>query len=472
MLSLLFLTSLLLSILPSLTHSQSVPGPYPVIAHFSFDTDYTSQFNNYTSFAPSTATPPPIVASQSSVACPFNDCASFTGQHYLDISPWLPLLGAYDGEALTSWSVSLWVKAEAGGYQGLLGEWGEGSYVWSLRLINYSPQLLWIYRNANSNENEVVWTSASTVSSTSWSHLVLNFNLTSQTFQFYIDGIVTDTFHSAAAYNYLGGEPALGWKIGMIDDVMYGLSGAIDELWAFSTALTANDVLLLHAINSIGSCAPGTAGVAQYNVGTCQTCEAGYYSANIGELVCTICPVGTTSTAGSSACQACASGTYSSQPGGTCQSCPAGYYAPAPGTSECLPCTAGTFASAGATTCTYCPANTLSPAASIAANYCVACPAGSSGGGSIPVCCPNGVSPAGQLLATTGLALSNFGAANTCVLNTDVLQDGEVVEFIGDYCGAGYDTVLTNSLQSVYSDFSAFQLKAGTTALQQIYCNP
>ena len=471
MLSLVAL-SIALAALPSLTNSQSVPGPTPVIAHFSFDTDYTSQFNNYTSFAPNITTAPPIVTAQSNATCPFGRCASFTGQHFLDVQPFLPFLGTVDGAPLQSWSVGLWVKAEGGGYQGLLGEWGEGSYVWSLRLISYRPQLLWIYRDTNHQGNEVVWTSSHSVSTTGWSHVVLSFNITSNTFQFWVNAVMTDSWQGAGVYAFLGGAPALGWKIGMIDDVMYGLSGAIDELWLFSKALTSTDILLLHAINSIGSCEPGTAGVAQYMIGTCEPCEAGTYSSNIGALVCSVCPLGTTSAAGSSACQACPSGSYSSEPGGECQTCPAGYYAAAPGTAECLPCPGGTYSSAGSSSCSYCPANTLSPATSIAANYCVACPAGTSGGGNIPVCCPNGVSPAGQMLASTTVALTNFGAANTCLLNTDVQQAGEVVEFLGDFCGVGYDTVFTNSLQAVYSQFSAFQLKAGTTALQQVYCNP
>ena len=479
MLAYLLLSVLLATVLPSSTHcqSQSVPGPSPVVAHFPFDIDYTSQFNSYTSFSPSTSSygPPPIVYNQSNVACPFGGCASFTDRHYLDVSPYLPMLGVQDGQALSSWSVALWVKAEASGYQALLGQWGEGSYVWSLRLVNYQPQLIWIFRNAQHTGSEVVWTSAKTVSNARWTHIVANYNHTANTFQFWQNGQLTDTWHSGAAYTFLlSGAPALGWKVGLIDDTSFGLQGALDELWVFSDALSSDEVLLLHAINSIGSCAPGTAGVAQYRVGTCTTCPSGTFATQIGALVCSVCPAGTSSQNGSSACQACDSGTFSTAGSDACYPSPAGFFAPAPGTALYLPCAAGSYSNLGANTCSYCPPNTLAPPQSTSASNCTACPAGSSGGGIFPVCCARGVSPAGALLASTSVALSNYGVQNTCLLNANVMQSegNDVVEYLSQYCGDGYDTTATAGLQDIYGQFSAFQSTAGTAALQQIYCNP
>ena len=475
---LLTLITAVLTLLPSTTHSQSVPFPAPIVAHFSFDTNFNSQFNGYTASPPSQSAGPPIIGladPQTGAACPFNGCASFTGNRYLDVNQWLPFTPQTDNVPLSSWGVALWVKANGGGYQALLGEWGGGSYVFSLRLVNYQPQLIWRFRDTNQVESQVFFTSATshTLSSTSWSHLAVTFNASSFQVQVWIDGLETDTTYDySAVTSYIQGGPApLGWKIGLIDDVMFGMQGSIDELWIFSTVLTPSDILLLRAINSIGSCSPGSAGIAQYNIGSCTPCLPGYYSGNLGALVCSICPAGTSSAAGAESCQACAAGTNSSAPGGQCQSCPAGYYAPTPGMASCLPCPAGTFAAAGASTCSYCPANSISPAAATSSASCTACPANTSGGGPVPVCCPKGVSAAGQLLATTTVALSNFGVSNQCILSTDVLQAGAVVEYLSEFCGDGYDSVLTSSLTSVYSDFSAFQSKAGTVALQQVYCN-
>ena len=480
---LITLTTALLTLLhlPTVTHSLSYPGPTPVIAHFPFDTDYTSQYNAYTTAPPTyqnAPPPPPLVKTQSGLACPFGGCAHFDTQSYLVASPWLPLLGSVDGAALGSWSVGLWVRSEqATAWQGVLGVWGQGSYVWSFRLYYNIPYLIWQFRDANRQMQSVSLQSSRALPSTgAWSHIVITYNATSHNVQFWADGRVTDTFATTAAYAYVDSVPALGWKVGMIDDVMYGLAGGLDELWLFSDVLTGDEVLLLRAINSIGSCAPGTAGVAQYRVGTCSTCQPGTFAPDIGGLVCQVCPAGTASaTAGAVACQACAAGSYAPSPNSTqCLTCPAGYYSPTPGATACLPCAAGTYSTQpGSTTCAYCPANTLSPPTATTPTQCSPCPAGSTGGGTVPVCCASGVSAAGVLLAGVGVGLGGFGVVNGCVLGLDVAQvQGSMVEQLSDYCGVGYDGVLTSSLQGLYGEFNAFQSQADQAALQRIYCNP
>ena len=94
----------------------------------------------------------------------------------------------------------------------------------------------------------------------------------------------------------------------------------------------------------------------------CSSCPAGSFSI-AGSSSCTTCPAGTYSTGKASTCTNCPAGTYLSTTGGSsvsaCTQCPAGTASGVVGANsvaQCTPCTAGaTFsASPGATQCTPC----------------------------------------------------------------------------------------------------------------------
>ncbi|MGD0465517.1 MAG: prepilin-type N-terminal cleavage/methylation domain-containing protein, partial [Gammaproteobacteria bacterium] len=117
------------------------------------------------------------------------------------------------------------------------------------------------------------------------------------------------------------------------------------------------------------------------NVG--YNCWAGYYNdTSQGTYLCSACPTGTYSAAGSSSCTPCSAGTYSTTPVASsstaCANCPAGTASSIVGAnsaSACIPCSPNQWSSPGLAACTPCVG--CSGASCNAASGCSTCAAGS-----------------------------------------------------------------------------------------------
>ena len=477
---LLLLASLLLPLLAQ---------PSPIYAHWSFASlasdsstaAFTANLGSPTEPAPtpsSSSLSPPLLVGPS---CPFPPCASFTSANpyaqILSVSPPLGFLGA-QGAPIVNHSVALWVNPQGEAntvWEGLLGAWGYPYKLWSFRLYGNQPCLLWYWLDATNTTQEGAFYSTVSVPYGAWTHVALSYSTADASgvgqLTLYLNGSQTDAWTLTNAVYVEPTAATPNWEVGGIEDANFGYLGLMDELWIFSIPLTRAEVLLLINLNTIGSCSPGSFGYGGY--ATCARCPAGSYSDSIGAVECTTCPAGTYSGLGATACQACPPGFFSDASNSTgCTACPAGTYCPTPGLNASLPCPAGSYSTNTSTACSYCPANSTTAPGATSAAQCTACPTNSTGGGTVPVCCPRGVSASGALLAQTSAMLSAFAVSNACILYTDVTQATGVVEQLGDYCGVGYDVTLTQSMQALYTQFSAWQ-QPGTAAvnLTAVYCN-
>ena len=127
--------------------------------------------------------------------------------------------------------------------------------------------------------------------------------------------------------------------------------------------------------------------------GLCRPCSAGKYKPSYGNTPCLLCPVHSTSVAGTVAVTGCTCGTgYSGQNGGPCtetlEECAAGRTPSS--TGACADCEAGTYkAAAGRGSCTLCPEDEVSLPKSTASTAC-RCDAGTTraaGGGCVVFLC-------------------------------------------------------------------------------------
>jgi hypothetical protein len=136
----------------------------------------------------------------------------------------------------------------------------------------------------------------------------------------------------------------------------------------------------------------------RYSLGgtPCLNCSGGLFSATQKSTSCSVCPIGTFSSAGVSACTKCSAGFYGNSTGlSTCFACDLGLFSAAQGASTCAQCRIGLFGdssvavrsrcsncsagfysdSLGATTCVQCAAGKFSSVQ--AASTCMQCPTGS-----------------------------------------------------------------------------------------------
>lgn len=95
--------------------------------------------------------------------------------------------------------------------------------------------------------------------------------------------------------------------------------------------------------------------------GTCNSCVAGHYNAEISQSSCTQCPSGQyQSQTGASTCNSCSAGTYIVSSGSSaCSACVGGQYQSSTGASSCLSCPAGFYCTIGAVTTTTCVSGTF-----------------------------------------------------------------------------------------------------------------
>jgi hypothetical protein len=123
------------------------------------------------------------------------------------------------------------------------------------------------------------------------------------------------------------------------------------------------------------SCPPGTYSLAGSS--SCTPCKPGTHSSEPGSSRCTQCPAGMiSSTPGSIGCTACPAGSMAREPGSSkCTQCPAGTVSSKPGGTDCSLCPAGTISSKPAgTSCAKCPADTY--AFGLGNQMCSSCPPG------------------------------------------------------------------------------------------------
>ena len=112
---------------------------------------------------------------------------------------------------------------------------------------------------------------------------------------------------------------------------------------------------------------------------TCIACSAGttsYYDAATSTQTCVQCPVGTSSTAGSSlGCAACTCGKYAQALGqSSCSSCTAGYFASGTQNTACTLCDPGKYSASPFCSCTACENGKYSSATPVSS--CTACSPG------------------------------------------------------------------------------------------------
>jgi hypothetical protein len=194
---------------------------------------------------------------------------------------------------------------------------------------------------------------------------------------------------------------------------------------------------------------------------SCTSCLAGTYNDSPGASSCTLCPTGTSSsTVGATACTPCLAGTANPTAGSTsCSACGHGYYSSVDEATSCTPCPAGTVMwDYGATTacsacqpgtfstdrliCTPCPAGKYS--STLGASSCTACPAGTSfngtGGTSLSVCAS----------CTPGTYNSTSGASSctACPAGTYSSAVGAISSSVCKTCTAGTSSAGSSSCTS------------------------
>lgn len=211
------------------------------------------------------------------------------------------------------------------------------------------------------------------------------------------------------------------------------------------------------------TCSAGYIPISVNNQFQCSPCPAGSFKSASGTGTCSICPVNTFSTAGSTQCTSC--GNYAvSPPNSTECLCLAGYHLTNTG---CSPCWAGSYKTMeGNAPCTPCDAGTYSfVSGSNLADYCQGCSAGTISLGNTSFCtnCPidKYSLPRSSLCIDCGATATtnSLSGSSSCVCKRGYQPSGTLCI----PCSAGYFKTTSGNLTCSQCSPGTFQSTIGQT---------